>query len=128
MNEQLVILDFGSQYTQVIARRIRECQVYSTILRFDTPAAQIAACDPGPHPVRGPSSVYVADAAARSRIFDLKIPILGICFGIQIMAQHGGKVGPARGVNMESAVAGDGPLLPAIPELAQNAQVWNCTG
>ena len=42
MNEQIVILDFGSQYTQVIARRIRECKVFSTILRYDTPAAEIA--------------------------------------------------------------------------------------
>ena len=41
MNEQIVILDFGSQYTQVIARRIRECSVYSTILRYDTPAQEI---------------------------------------------------------------------------------------
>ena len=46
MNEQIVILDFGSQYTQVIARRIRECNVYSTILHFNTPAAEIAALTP----------------------------------------------------------------------------------
>ena len=46
MNEKIVILDFGSQYTQVIARRIRECNVYSTILHFNTPAAKIAAMKP----------------------------------------------------------------------------------
>ena len=46
MTEQILILDFGSQYTQVIARRVRECNVYSTILRFDTPAAEIAALKP----------------------------------------------------------------------------------
>ena len=46
MTEQIIILDFGSQYTQVIARRIRECNVYSVILRHDTPATEIAAICP----------------------------------------------------------------------------------
>ena len=46
MKSEIIILDFGSQYTQVIARRIRECQVYSTILPYDTPAAEIAKCRP----------------------------------------------------------------------------------
>ena len=63
MNEQIVILDFGSQYTQVIARRIRECNVYSTILRYDTPAKEIAALKPkGLILSGGPSSVYAKDA------------------------------------------------------------------
>ena len=48
MSEQIVILDFGSQFTQVIARRIRECNVYSIILRYDTPAEEIAARKPSP--------------------------------------------------------------------------------
>jgi GMP synthase (glutamine-hydrolysing) len=63
MNEQIVILDFGSQYTQVIARRVRECNVYSVILRYDTPAAEIAALKPsGIILSGGPSSVYAKDA------------------------------------------------------------------
>ena len=63
MKEQIIILDFGSQYTQVIARRIRECQVYSTILRYDTPAAEIAKMKPkGIILSGGPSSVFDEDA------------------------------------------------------------------
>ena len=63
MIEQIVILDFGSQYTQVIARRVRECNVYSVILRYDTPAREIAALAPrGIILSGGPSSVYAADA------------------------------------------------------------------
>jgi len=63
MNEQIVILDFGSQYTQVIARRIRECNVYSTILPYNTPAKEIAAMKPsGIILSGGPSSVYTKKA------------------------------------------------------------------
>src|ERR1700690_2062886 len=63
MNEQIVILDFGSQYTQVIARRIRECNVYSVILPYDTAAVEIARLKPrGLILSGGPSSVYAKDA------------------------------------------------------------------
>ena len=63
MTEQIVILDFGSQYTQVIARRIRECNVYSVSLRYDTPAEEIANLQPkGLILSGGPSSVYAKDA------------------------------------------------------------------
>src|SRR5215211_7284049 len=95
MNEQIVILDFGSQYTQVIARRIRECNVYSTILRYDTPAAEIAALNPkGLILSGGPSSVYAEDAPLPDKaIFKLKIPILGVCYGLQLLGKFlGGKV------------------------------------
>src|SRR5467141_331621 len=80
MTEQIVILDFGSQYTQVIARRIRECNVYSVILRHDTPAAQIAALSPkGIILSGGPSSVYAKNAPLPDRnLFALRIPVLGV--------------------------------------------------
>jgi len=99
MNEQIVILDFGSQYTQVIARRIRECNVYSTILRYDTPARHIAALKPsGLILSGGPNSVYAEDAPLPDKnIFKLGLPVLGICYGVQILAHFlGGKVEPGQ--------------------------------
>src|SRR5438552_4264664 len=95
MADEIVILDFGSQYTQVIARRIRECKVYSSILRYDAPAATIAARQPkGLILSGGPSSVYAHDAPLPDKeIFSLGIPVLGVCFGLQLLAQYlGGKV------------------------------------
>ena len=92
---KILILDFGSQYTQVIARRIRECQVYSEIIRFDTPAAEIAAMQPkGLILSGGPASVYDKGAPqVDPGIFSLGIPILGICYGLMLMAHHlGGRV------------------------------------
>jgi GMP synthase (glutamine-hydrolysing) len=94
-HSKILILDFGSQYTQVIARRIRECQVYSEIVRFDTPAAKIAALKPnGLILSGGPASVYDKGAPQiNPRIFSLGIPVLGICYGLMLMAHHlGGKV------------------------------------
>ena len=84
MIEQIVILDFGSQYTQVIARRVRECNVYSVILRYDTPAQEIARLKPkGLILSGGPSSVYAKDAPLPDpAIFKLGIPVLGICYGL----------------------------------------------
>src|SRR2546430_12591454 len=97
MNEQIVILDFGSQYTQVIARRIRECNVYSIIVSYATPAAEIAAMNPkGIILSGGPASVYARKAPLPDRaMFGLGVPFLGICYGLQIMAHFlVGKVEP----------------------------------
>ena len=94
-HSKIFILDFGSQYTQVIARRIRECQVYSEIVRFDTPAAEIAAVRPnGIILSGGPASVYDKGAPQIDPgIFSLGIPVLGICYGLMLMAHHlGGQV------------------------------------
>src|SRR5499426_2964002 len=89
-HSKILILDFGSQYTQVIARRIRECQVYSEIIRFDTPAAEIAAMQPnGLILSGGPASVYDKGAPqVDPGIFSLGMPILGICYGLMLMAHH----------------------------------------
>ncbi|MGB9473708.1 MAG: glutamine-hydrolyzing GMP synthase [Candidatus Udaeobacter sp.] len=94
-HSKILILDFGSQYTQVIARRIRECQVYSEIIRFDTPAAEVAALNPkGIILSGGPASVYDKGAPQIDpEIFSLGVPVLGICYGLMLMAQHlGGRV------------------------------------
>jgi GMP synthase (glutamine-hydrolysing) len=130
--EQIVILDFGSQYTQVIARRIRECNVYSVILRYDTPAKEIAALNPkGLILSGGPNSVYSKEAPLPDKaIFDLGIPVLGICFGIQLLAQFmGGKVekGQKREYGKGNLRVTDSfcPLFASLPE---QLQVWNSHG
>ena len=132
MNEQIVILDFGSQYTQVIARRIRECNVYSTILRFDTPAVKIAALKPkGIILSGGPSSVYAKDAPLPDKtIFSLGVPVLGICFGVQLLAQFlGGRVekGQKReyGKGMLKVKDSSCALFSNLP---RQLQVWNSHG
>ena len=94
-HSKILILDFGSQYTQVIARRIRELQVYSEVLRFDTSINEIRELNPnGIILSGGPASVYDKDAPQTdARIFSLGIPVLGICYGLMLMAHHlGGQV------------------------------------
>ena len=94
-HSKILILDFGSQYTQVVARRIRECQVYSEIVPFDTGATEIAKLKPnGLILSGGPASVYDKGAPHLDpKIFSLGIPVLGICYGLMLMAHHlGGQV------------------------------------
>ena len=94
-HSKILILDFGSQYTQVIARRVRECQVYSEIVRFNITAAEVAESKPnGLILSGGPASVYDEHAPQIDpQIFSLGIPVLGICYGLMLMAHHlGGKV------------------------------------
>jgi len=100
MHETVIILDFGSQYTQLIARRVREAGVYCEILPCTAPHAQIAAKNPiGVILSGGPASVYDPaapplnpDVLALEREGD-PVPVLGICYGLQVLAQHlGGEV------------------------------------
>ena len=79
-HSRIVILDFGSQYTQVIARRVRECQVYSQIVPFDTPASKVAALRPrGLILSGGPSTVYGKGAPHPDPAnFKLGVPVIGI--------------------------------------------------
>jgi GMP synthase (glutamine-hydrolysing) len=97
--ETVVILDFGGQYTQLIGRRIREANVYTEILPFNTPAEQIKTQHPkGVILSGGPASVYEPGAPASDpAIFKIGVPILGICYGMQLIGKElGGKVEPAN--------------------------------
>jgi GMP synthase (glutamine-hydrolysing) len=132
MNERIIILDFGSQYTQVIARRIRECNVFCVILPYQTPAARIAAQQPaGLILSGGPASVYAADAPLPDKgIFALGVPVLGICYGMQLLGRYlGGRV--ERGQKREY---GKGLLTVAdnrchlFKRLPPSFQVWNSHG
>ncbi len=93
--QKVLILDFGSQYTQLIARRVREVGVFSEIRAFDIDEAEIREFAPrGIILSGGPESVGAADSPkVPAAVFDLGVPVLGICYGMQAMAQHfGGKV------------------------------------
>jgi GMP synthase (glutamine-hydrolysing) len=94
----ILILDFGAQYSQLIARRVREQKVYSELQPFNLPIERIRSMEPaGIILSGGPSSVYDADAPRVSpELFELGVPILGICYGVQLAAHVlGGKVTPA---------------------------------
>ncbi len=129
---KILILDFGSQYTQVIARRVRECQVYSQILPYNASAAEIRAQAPdGIILSGGPSSVYSKDAPqVDPAVFDLGLPILGICYGMQLMGHHlGGKV-----EHSERREYGSGQLRILVPEcklfqgIGDSIEIWNSHG
>jgi GMP synthase (glutamine-hydrolysing) len=94
--DKVLVIDFGAQYAQLIARRVRECHVYSEIVPHDTPVAALADMRPsGIILSGGPKSVYEPGApSVDPRLFDLGVPVLGICYGQQAMAQAlGGEVG-----------------------------------
>jgi GMP synthase (glutamine-hydrolysing) len=95
---KVLILDFGSQYTQLIARKVRELGVYSEIFPFDVPIARLRKEGPGALILSGgPRSVYEKNAPIVSdEIFRLGLPVLGICYGLQLMAHLlGGRVEPS---------------------------------
>lgn len=131
MHELVLILDFGSQYTQLIARRIREEQVYCRIVRSDMSAAEISELGAKALVLSGgPNSIFEPQAPqVDPEIFELGVPILGVCYGLQLMAKHfNGNVVP--GVTREY-----GPMGIQYPEpsplfdgLASGSQVWMSHG
>ena len=129
--ERVLILDFGSQYTQVIARRIREANVFSEIVPHTISAKKVLALRPkGIVLSGGPASVYGKNAPKMDRkIFHLGIPILGICYGMQLLVKEfGGQV--ARGTRREY---GRGILrrkraCPLLDRLPNRLEIWNSHG
>ncbi len=98
-HQTIVVLDFGSQYTQLIARRIRENGVYCEILPFDASAEEVLARRPvGLILSGGPDSVFAQDSPhPDARLYEFAGPLLGICYGMQLLASHfGGTVEPAQ--------------------------------
>ena len=136
MEGKILILDFGSQYTMLIARRVRELKVYSEIHPYNVGIPFIREFSPsGIIFSGGPASVYDEDAPrVPAGIFDLGIPVLGICYGMQLIAYLlGGKVGKSTdreyGIANLHAEWGD-PLFLGIDELRHNMsiQVWMSHG
>lgn len=89
MNQRIIILDFGGQYTQLIARRVRQKKVYSYVLPYKTPADEIRRMNPtGIILSGGPASLRAENAPRCDKgVFDMGVPVLGICYGMQLMAK-----------------------------------------
>ena len=130
--QTIVILDFGSQYTQLIARRIREQNVFSVVLPCTAPLSQIQALQPlGIVLSGGPSSVYDADApAADPKVLELGVPVLGICYGLHFIVHHlGGKVlsAPKREYGHAEVTIEDS-ASPLFADLPATLAVWMSHG
>ena len=128
----IVVLDFGSQYTQLIARKLRESGVYTEVVPYREDIEAIKARKPkGIILSGGPASVYAKDAYKPSEeIWDLGLPILGVCYGMQLITQHfGGEVVPADHHEYGKAklhiVKEDSPIF---KDISQDSIVWMSHG
>ncbi len=127
----VLVLDFGSQYTQLIARKIRELGVFSEIVPYDVSLARIRKESPGAIVLSGgPQSVYEAGAPHISRdIFKLGIPVLGICYGLQLMAfLLGGKVTPSPRREYGFAILEVSQHSGLLRGIRNKSQVWMSHG
>ncbi|MEE8886388.1 MAG: glutamine-hydrolyzing GMP synthase [Eubacteriales bacterium] len=122
-HEKVIVIDFGGQYNQLVARRVRECSVYCEIYSYRTPLDQIRQMNPkGIILTGGPNSVYEEGAAtAPKELFEMGIPVLGLCYGAQLMQYVlGGDVKRAEereyGKTEMTVDAKDSPLFKDIPE------------
>jgi GMP synthase (glutamine-hydrolysing) len=129
--DRILVLDFGSQYSRLIARRVREVGVYSEIVRHDAPWAEIQRLQPrGIILSGGPASVYAQDAPrAAAEVFSSGVPLLGICYGMQLMTQElGGLVAGEVGREFGPAqlhVLDSGGVLAGVPD---GSRVWMSHG
>ena len=130
--DKILILDFGSQVTQLIARRVREAHVYCELHPYDMPLDDIKAFNPkGIILSGGPNSVYDSDYQADTGLFDLGVPVLGICYGMQFMAHHlGGEVqaGNQREFGYAQVNTEDGDLTRGIEDAPHTLDVWMSHG
>ena len=127
-----MIIDFGSQYSRLIARRVRECNVYCEILPSDVPWERVADLRPrGVILSGGPASVYEPNApTVPAWVFERKLPTLGICYGLQALAhQLGGRVVPGAHREYGNALLhrndSDSPLFDSLPS---SFTVWMSHG
>jgi GMP synthase (glutamine-hydrolysing) len=132
-HQTILVLDFGSQFTQLIARRLRELSVYSEILPFNTPVEVIRARQPvGLILSGGPKSVSEADAPKCERaVLDLGLPTLGICYGMQLMTDMlGGQVAPSphREFGFAAVTVATGATPRLFRTLPPDLRVWASHG
>jgi GMP synthase (glutamine-hydrolysing) len=131
MAQTIAVLDFGSQYTQVIARRIREAHVYSRIYHYSTPAAKLKADGvAGVILSGGPSSVFSKNAPIPDTgIFDLRVPVLGICYGLQLQGHLlGGKVSKSSRREYGHGILKIAKPSPLFKGVKRTIRVWNSHG
>jgi GMP synthase (glutamine-hydrolysing) len=131
-HQTILVLDFGSQYTQLIARRLRELSVYSEVVPFNTPAAALQAKNPaGIILSGGPSSVYDEGAPKCDlALFDLDTPVLGICYGMQLMTLSlGGQVRRSGHREFGHALVTVSPSAPTLfTQVPNQLRVWASHG
>lgn len=133
--QSIIILDFGSQYTQLIARRVREANVYCEIFPWDAPADKVQALAPKAYILSGgPNSVYDDGAPTLPKyVLEANVPVLGICYGMQLLAHNlGGTVAPSQHreygpANLEISDA-DAALFSNLQPPTSSLQVWMSHG
>lgn len=131
LKEKILIIDFGSQFTQLITRRVREANVYSEIHSHKISVNEVLKFNPsGIILSGGPMSVYDQDAPDfDAGILKIKIPILGICYGLQILTEKfGGKVEPAKDREYGRALLNVIKSSPLFNGISQTSQVWMSHG